>query len=123
MVSFTRDQVKEWNNKPEIKESNVKLVPSEDAEIIYQDKNIIQRKNITIFLLMVVVVCLGIFTYLAWNNQLHLANCAPSLNMTCSAVQCSSVTVPPINIPACPVCPTNNFTCNPIIKFCGNSTC
>lgn len=122
-LSFTREQIKDWNSQPAVAPSNVRLVPKEDADSIEVDKHRIKRKNITIFLLVIVVACFGVLTFLAYSGDLKLASCAPSLNLSCSAVQCSSVTMPAVNVPACPVCPTNNFTCSPTIRICGNSTC
>lgn len=121
--NFSRDQIKDWNNGPVIPKSNVRLVPKEDAEGIEKDKQKINRKNIAIFILIVAVACLGVLTYLAWNNQLKLATCAPVLNLTCSSVQCSAVTMPPINIPACPACPSSNNTLTCLTKICNGTTC
>lgn len=114
---LSSEQIKNYNQQPEVKEKGVKLVSEkEDEKREIKDKT----KTILLIILGVAVLCFCVLTYLAYNGNLKI------MDFTCPQPQ--QITIPPcpaspdVVVPACPSCPSTNFTCNPLIKIYTNSS-
>lgn len=96
----TREEIKEYNSQPEVKERGAKLVSASSDKF----------KNILLILLVVITISMATFAYLAYTDKLKLFDIAlPS----CPA---------PAEIPACPAAPacTNTNTCPTVNVICSN---
>jgi len=105
---ITKQEITEYNSKPEVQERGVKLVETKKDNY----------KNILLGILGVAVICLAILTYLAYQGDLKLTGdinipdcpAAPAV----PACNCPSITIPPCPANSCNVnltCPSmNNLT-------------
>lgn len=95
---ITKEEIEEYNQKPEVKERGAKIVT------ISSDRT----KNIALILLLVIAISFATFAYLAYNDKLKL--------LSIDIPKCPEPAMPVV-IPDC-VCPTVNVACSNITLSC-----
>lgn len=108
---ITKEEIKEYNERPEVKERGAKVVT------ISSDR----FKNILLILLLGFLVCSGTFAYLAYNDKLKLMNIDIPSCPVAPACNCPSLACPVVNVACSNIslsCPSLN---NTIIYFRNSS--